>query len=78
MKQLKILGTGCPKCKTTVANALEAVKQSGVEAEVIKIEDIQEIMAYNILSTPALVIDETVKIKGRVASVEEIKTLLIQ
>ncbi|HPH21463.1 MAG TPA: thioredoxin family protein [Haliscomenobacter sp.] len=78
MKQIKILGTGCPKCKTTVANALEAVKQSGVEAEVIKIEDIQEIMAYNILSTPALVIDETVKIKGRVASVEEIKTLLIQ
>ncbi|HOY17710.1 MAG TPA: thioredoxin family protein [Haliscomenobacter sp.] len=78
MKQIKILGTGCPKCKTTVANALEAVKQSGIEAEVIKIEDIQEIMAYNILSTPALVIDETVKIKGRVASVEEIKTLLIQ
>ncbi|MBK9492609.1 MAG: TM0996/MTH895 family glutaredoxin-like protein [Haliscomenobacter sp.] len=78
MKQIKILGTGCPKCKTTVANALEAVKQSGVEAEVIKIEDIQEIMAYNILSTPALVIDETVKIRGRVASVEEIKTLLIQ
>lgn len=78
MKQIKILGTGCPKCKTTVANALEAVKQSGVEAEVIKIEDIQEIMAYNIMSTPALVIDETVKIKGRVASVEEIKTLLIQ
>ena len=78
MKQIKILGTGCPKCKTTVANALEAVKQSGIEAEVIKIEDIQEIMAYNILSTPALVIDETVKIRGRVASVEEIKTLLIQ
>lgn len=76
MKQIKVLGTGCPKCKTTIANALEAVKQSGVEAEVIKIEDIQEIMAYNILTTPALVIDETVKIKGRVASVEEIKTLL--
>lgn len=76
MKQIKVLGTGCPKCKTTIANALEAVKQSGVEAEVIKIEDIQEIMAYNILTTPALVIDETVKIKGRVASVEEIKMLL--
>jgi small redox-active disulfide protein 2 len=78
MKQIKILGTGCPKCKTTVANALEAVKQSGVEAEVIKIEDIQEIMAYNIMSTPALVIDEVVKIKGRVATTEEIKVLLNQ
>lgn len=75
--QIKVLGTGCPKCKTTVANALEAVKLSGVEAEVIKVEDIQEIMAYNVLSTPVLVINEEIKIKGRVASVDEIKNLLI-
>ncbi len=74
---IKILGTGCAKCKTTVANVQEAVRQAGVEAEVIKVEDIQEIMEYNVLSTPVVVIDEAIKIKGRVASVEEIKALLI-
>lgn len=73
---IKILGTGCSKCKTTVANTEEAVKQLGVEAQIIKVEDIQEIMEYNVLSTPVLVIDESIKIKGRVASVEEIKLLL--
>lgn len=76
MKTIKILGTGCPKCKTTEANAREALKQTGIEANIIKVEDIQEIMAYNILSTPALVIDEEVKIKGRVPTVDEIKSLL--
>jgi small redox-active disulfide protein 2 len=76
MKTIKILGTGCPKCKTTEANVREAVKQLGIEANVVKIEDIQDIMAYNIMSTPALVIDEEVKIKGKVATVEEIKNLL--
>ncbi len=75
-KIIKVLGTGCPNCKTTYNNALEAVKQSGIEAEVIKVEDITEMMNYNILSTPALVIDEVVKIKGRVADVAEIKKLL--
>lgn len=78
MKTIKVLGTGCPKCKVTYNNALEAVKQSGVEAEVIKVEDITEMMNYNILSTPALVIDEVVKIKGRVADVKEIMELLAQ
>lgn len=76
MKTIKILGTGCPKCKTTIANAEEAVKQLGADARVIKVEDIQEIMQYDILSTPAVVIDEEVKIKGRVATIEEIKNLL--
>lgn len=76
MKTIKILGTGCPKCKTTIANAEEAVKQLGADARVVKVEDIQEIMQYDILSTPAVVIDEEVKIKGRVATIEEIKNLL--
>jgi small redox-active disulfide protein 2 len=76
MKQVKILGTGCAKCKTTYNNAMEAIKQSGVEAEVIKIEDIEEIIKYNVLSTPALLIDDVLKIKGRVADVSEIKQLL--
>ncbi len=75
-KVIKVLGPGCPKCKTTYANALEAVKQSGVAAEVIKVEDIVEMMAYNILTTPVLMIDEVNKIKGRIAQTDEIIQLL--
>lgn len=76
MKTIKILGTGCPKCKQTEANVKEAVAQLGIEANIIKVEDIQEIMAYNVLSTPVLVIDEQIKIKGKVAQVNEIVELL--
>ena len=76
MVDIKILGPGCPKCKTTYNNALEAVKQLGIDARVTKIEDIMEIMKYNVLSTPVLMIDEVAKIKGRTAEVAEIKQLL--
>lgn len=76
MKTIKILGTGCAKCKATEANVKEAVSQLGIEANIIKVEDIQEIMQYNVLSTPVLVIDEQIKIKGKVATVDEIKSLL--
>ena len=62
-KNIKVFGTGCPKCKTTYNNVLEALKLSGMEADVIKIEDIEEMMNYNILSTPVLMIDEVAKIK---------------
>ena len=78
MKQIKVLGTGCSKCKTTYNNVLEAIKQTGIEAEVIKIEDIEEMMKYNVLTTPVLMIDGVAKIKGRIAEVNEIKQLLIQ
>ena len=76
MKQIKVLGPGCPKCKTTYTNALEAIKQTGVEAEVTKVEDIEEMMKYNVLTTPVLVVDEDIKIKGRAAKVSEIAELL--
>lgn len=76
MKKIKVLGPGCAKCKTTYNNAVEAIKQSGIEAEVEKIEDIEEMMKYNILTTPVLMIDEVIKVKGRVADVNEIKQLL--
>jgi small redox-active disulfide protein 2 len=76
MTQIKVLGPGCPKCKTTYNNVLEALKQTGIQADVIKIEDIEEMMKYNILTTPVLMIDDVIKVKGRVADINEIKQLL--
>ncbi|MBK7819027.1 MAG: TM0996/MTH895 family glutaredoxin-like protein [Sphingobacteriaceae bacterium] len=75
-KQVKVLGPGCTKCKTTYNNVLEAVKQLGIEADVTKIEDIEEMMKYNVLTTPVLMIDDVIKVKGRVADINEIKQLL--
>ncbi|HWR94296.1 MAG TPA: thioredoxin family protein [Flavobacterium sp.] len=75
-KTIKVLGTGCPKCKITYNNVLEALKQLGIDANVIKIEDIEEIMKYNVLTTPVLMIDDVIKVKGRIVQIEEIKELL--
>jgi small redox-active disulfide protein 2 len=75
-KNIKVLGPGCPKCKTTYNNVLEAVKQMGIEADVTKIEDIEEMMKYNVLTTPVLMINDVAKVKGRIADVKEIKELL--
>lgn len=76
MKIVKVLGPGCSKCKTTYNNVAEAAKQLGIEVELIKIEDIDEMMKYNILTTPVLMIDEVIKVKGRVPDLSEIKVLL--
>lgn len=76
MLNIKILGTGCPKCKTLFNNVHTALANKGVKAHVEKVEDIQEIMKYNVLSTPVLVINEEIKIKGRPADVKEIEELL--
>ncbi len=75
-KVIKILGTGCPNCKTTVALVTEVVHEHHIEAEIIKVEDIMDIMQYNVLSTPAVVVDEEIKIKGRVPSKEELLEIL--
>lgn len=72
MKDIKVLGPGCPKCKTTYNNVLEALKQANLQAEVEKVEDIEEMMKYNVLTTPVLLIDGDMKVKGRVAQVNEI------
>ena len=77
MKRIQILGTGCAKCKALAENARKAVDEAGVEAEIEKVEDIKEIMKFNILMTPGLAIDGEVKAAGRVLSPEEIKRLLV-
>ena len=76
MRTIKVLGPGCPKCKTTFHNVEEAIKQLGIEVSLSKVEDIEEMMKYNVLTTPVLVIDDEIKIKGRVAQIDEIKELL--
>jgi small redox-active disulfide protein 2 len=74
--EIKILGTGCPKCKTLEQMTREVVTQNNIDATVIKVDDIMEIMKFNVISTPALVIDGKVVVKGRVPSSDEIKQLL--
>ncbi|CDF58388.1 thioredoxin family protein [Thermobrachium celere] len=74
--QIKILGSGCANCKKLEANAKEAVKELGVEAEVIKVEDFKDIMKYGVMRTPAIVINEKVKMFGKVCTVEEIKNYI--
>ena len=74
--EIKILGTGCPKCKTLEKMTREIVEQNGIDATVSKVEDIVEIMKYGVMSTPALVVNGKVEIKGRVPSADEIKNTL--
>ncbi|MBC8487179.1 MAG: TM0996/MTH895 family glutaredoxin-like protein [Bacteroidetes bacterium] len=76
--EIKILGTGCSKCKTLEKITREVVAETGIEANISKIEDIMQIMNYGVVSIPALVIDEKVVIKGRVPSAKEIKKVLTQ
>ena len=70
---IKILGSGCRNCKKLEVNARKAVEELGVEATIEKVTDFKDIVAYGVMTTPALVVDEQVKISGKVASVEEIK-----
>jgi small redox-active disulfide protein 2 len=73
---IKILGTGCKKCKKLEANAKEAVAELGIEATIEKVEDVPGIMSYKVMSTPALVVDEKVVSAGKLLSVKEIKQYL--
>ena len=73
---IKILGSGCPKCKKLEANTREAVKQAYVSAEVEKVTNLNDIMQYGVMMTPGLVIDNEVKASGKVLSVEQIKSLI--
>jgi small redox-active disulfide protein 2 len=76
MRRIQVLGTGCPKCKTLMANAEAAVKELGVEASIEKVEKIQDILKFGVMTTPALVVDGQVKSAGRVLSAEDIRKFL--
>lgn len=73
---IKVLGTGCLKCKSLEKSVYNALAELNVAADVNKVEDIVEIMNYGVMTTPALVIDGKVVVKGRVPSVDEIKSLI--
>ena len=74
---IKILGGGCPNCKKLMANTEEALKELNLEATVEEVKDVDKIIDYGVMKTPALVIDEKVKSSGRVLGTEEIKKLLV-
>jgi len=76
MKQIQILGTGCPKCKKLAENAEAAAKELGVEYELEKVTQINDIMKMGVMVTPALAIDGDVKVAGKVSSPDDIKAML--
>jgi small redox-active disulfide protein 2 len=74
--EIKVLGPGCPKCKTLEKLTREVVEKNGLEASIDKVEDIMEIMKYRVIATPALVVNGKVEVKGRVPSSDEILQIL--
>ena len=76
MVKIEVLGTGCAKCKSLLRNVEKAIEESGIEAELIKVDSIQEIMDRGVMMTPALYIDGKSAMMGRTATVDEIKKML--
>ncbi len=76
MKKLQILGTGCPKCKKMAEVVNDVAKSMGIEYELIKVTDINEILKFGVMMTPALAVDGVVKVYGRVPKPEEIKSMI--
>jgi len=74
--KIEILGSGCPKCKQLEENARKALEEAGKKAEVVKVTEIDKIIGYGVMSTPAIVIDGEVKAYGRIPTAEEIKKWL--
>jgi small redox-active disulfide protein 2 len=73
---IKILGPGCPKCKTLEKVTREAVAETGIEATIEKVEDIVKIMEYRVMHTPVLVVNEKVVLSGQVPTVNQVKEIL--
>jgi len=76
--KIQILGIGCPKCKQTEANAREAIKNLGLDAEIEKITDVDKITDFGIMATPGLAVDGNVKFSGKIPTVAEIEHALKQ
>ncbi len=76
MVKIEVLGTGCMKCKRLFKNVEIAVKELGINAEIVKVDDISEIINRGVMLTPALAVDGEMKISGRVADVKELKEIL--
>lgn len=74
---IKVLGTGCAKCHQLEENTRKAVAELGIDASIEKVENIKDIMKYGVMKTPALVVDEKVKVMGRVPAPDEIKKYLL-
>ncbi|MCF7833299.1 MAG: thioredoxin family protein [Candidatus Marinimicrobia bacterium] len=74
--KIQILGTGCPKCKKLEENTKQAAMELGIEHTIEKVTDINDIMAFGVMMTPALAIDGEVKLVGKVPDVEELKNIL--
>ncbi len=76
MREIQILGTGCPKCEELLQRTEQAVKQLGIEYKLEKVEDIREIIKYGVVMTPALVVNGVVRVVGKVPSLEELKKMI--
>ena len=76
--EIKIFGPGCPRCKQTEKNAVEAIEELNLEANVVHVRDLKEIISHGIMMTPGLAIDEKVVCTGRIPSVEEIKKWIFE
>jgi len=77
MKKLQILGTGCAKCQKLTEQTEAAARAIGVEYELEKVTDINDIMQFGVMMTPALAVDGEVKVSGKIPSIEELKTLIV-
>ncbi|MFA5310954.1 MAG: thioredoxin family protein [Candidatus Omnitrophota bacterium] len=76
--RIEILGAGCPKCKQLTANAQEAVKELNVQAEVVKVTDIDKIIEYGVMMTPALAVDGIIVSAGKVLSKDEMRKIILK
>jgi small redox-active disulfide protein 2 len=76
--KIKILGTGCPRCKALEQSVISSLTELDIAADVSKVEDIMKIMEYGIMHTPALIINEKVVMSGRVPTVSEIKEIIVK
>ena len=76
MKKLQVLGTGCPKCKKLADTVSQAAKELGLDYELIKVTDINDIMAFGVMGTPALAVDGVVKVVGKVPALDKVKEMI--